>query len=270
MCRQPLFSKDVADAADVAGVTFPARASPELCITQVDNAFRASGMGDDMRTLHDDIEWSYENLRVLAPFAQHMLAGTLSVQEPGAVRIDLSLVGSGLTLMANVLPQIASEEHNLRRQWSEADSVIWKEMMTIIWRVIAPSAGLYLDREALYHALVAALFDNVLSSLGRFNQRSVFFGEAEFIWDLTFLLHFVTGYVGDFKELPVPESVEVHFLPRTGSRLALECADGWADVTFGEEYARRSQVRGQDMAAATADFSVVSKPFSTQKDSRSG
>jgi hypothetical protein len=85
MCRQPLFSKDVADAADVAGVTFPARASSELCITQVDNAFRASGMGDDMRTLHDDIEWSYENLRVLAPFAQHMLAGTLSVQEPGAV-----------------------------------------------------------------------------------------------------------------------------------------------------------------------------------------
>jgi hypothetical protein len=93
MCRQTLFSKDVADVADVAGVTFPARASPELRITQVYNTFRASGMGDITRTLHNDIEWGYENLRLLAPFAQHMLAGTLSVQEPGAVRIDLSLVG---------------------------------------------------------------------------------------------------------------------------------------------------------------------------------
>jgi hypothetical protein len=174
-----LFSKDVADVADVAGVTFPARASPELRITQVDNTFRLCGMGHHLSTLHDDIEWSYENLRLLAPFAQHMLASTFSVQEPGAVRIDLSLVGSGLTLMSNVLPQISCEEHNLRRQWSEADQVTWKEMMTIIWRdwrVIAPSAGLYLDREAMHHALVAALFDNVLDNLGRFDQRSVFFG----------------------------------------------------------------------------------------------
>jgi hypothetical protein len=248
MCRQPLFSKDVADVADV---TFPVRASPELRIARVGNAFRSSGMGHHIfpghpdnaastgiTTLHvdnHDIKWSHENMRVLVPHAQRLLADTFAVQVPGAIRIELPLLGSCLTIMSNVLVRIASEERSLRRRWSEADWATWKEMMIVIWRVLTPSAGLYLDREAMYHALVTAIFDDVLGDRGRFDQRAVFFRESEFMWDLTFLLHFVTCRAGRFRELPVPGWVEVHVLPRTGSRLALQCGDGWTAVTFGEE-----------------------------------
>jgi hypothetical protein len=108
-------------------------------------------------------------------------------------------------------------------------------MMIVIWRVLTPSAGLYLDRKAMYHALVTALFDNMLSDRGRFNQLAVFFREDEFMWDLTFLLQFVTSQAGRFRELPVPGWVEVRVLPRTGSIRALQCADGWVAVSFGED-----------------------------------
>ena len=248
MCRQPLFSKDVADVADGP---FPVRASPELRIAQVDIAIRASGMGQHhfpghpedaastaIATLHDDnhdIEWSHENLRLLVPHAQRMLADTIAVQVPGAIRIDLSLAGSSLTVMSNVLERLASEERSLRRQCSEADWATWKEMMIVIWRVLTPSAGLYLDHKAMYHALVTALFDHMLGDRGRFNQRAVFFREDEFMCDLTFLLQFVTSHAGRFRELPVPGWVEVRVLPRTGSIRALQCADRWVAVTFGED-----------------------------------
>jgi hypothetical protein len=129
MCRQPLFSKDVADVADGP---FPVRASPELRIAQVDIAIRASGMGQHhfpghpdnaastaITTLYvnnHDIKWSHDNLRLLVPHAQRLLAETIAVQVPGAIRIDLSLVGSCLTVMSNALERLASEERSLRRQ----------------------------------------------------------------------------------------------------------------------------------------------------------
>jgi hypothetical protein len=104
-------------------------------------------------------------------------------------------------------------------------------MMIVIWRVLTPSAGLYLDRKAMYHALVTALFDNMLSDRGRFNQLAVFFREDEFMWDLTFLLQFVTSQAGRFRELPVPGWVEVRVC------LVLEAyghfnaqMDGWPSV----------------------------------------
>jgi hypothetical protein len=252
MCRQRLFDRDTAEP------TRPMEMARLFAVTsrlirrrEVLQAIRAAGLGGyleypdfqtrerahqymrphaeaftDALNLDDSIRWSHETLHQLVPRANDMLqlaANEFTSWPGGVVRIDLLSLGACLNIMVRVQQQLATARN---RPWSDVNRNTLKEMVMVIWRLLAPEEGLRLDRRTTCHTVMASLYDNFCSS--------DFLTDENLMNDLRLLIMFTLDHAGPWMSTAtLMDALEAgaiprpSFLPRTASAGALRSADSW-------------------------------------------
>ena len=253
-CRQRLIDQNISVQNHPAIVELP-RVVPNVVMRHpaVVQAIRAAGLGGyldyaDSRTreralqlmrphaapftealnLDNSIRWSHETLRQLVPRAHDMMATPFTPRPGGVVRIDPRLLGTCLITMFRVLQQLAIADN---RHWGNANRNAFKEMVMVIWRLLAPEDGVRLDRRSAYHAIVAFLYDNFFPC--------EFLTHEDLMCDLQCLIEFTLDHAGPWMSTATVQEAlaanaipQPRYLPRSGSVSALHFANRWAERSF--------------------------------------
>ena len=183
----------------------------------------------DALNLYDSIRWSHETLHQLVPRAHDMLATEITTRPEGVVRIVPRLLGTCLISVFRVQQQLATARN---RPWGNANRNALKEMVMVIWRLLAPEEDVRLDRRAAYHAIMASLYDNFFPC--------EFLTHENLTCDLRRLIEFTLDHAGPWMSTATLQQAlaanaipQPRFLPRIGSAGALQFANRWSDRSFG-------------------------------------
>ena len=125
--------------------------------------------------------------------------------------------------MARVQQRLAAGRN---RPWGDANRNTLKEMVMVIWRLLAPEEDFRLDRRTTCHAIMASLYDNF--------DSSDFLTDENLMSDLRRLIMFTLDHAGPWMSTTTVQEAlaanaipQPRFLPRTGSAGALRSADSW-------------------------------------------
>jgi hypothetical protein len=169
----------------------------------VNSAFDAAGLSGrnaqtrfraDVLNLNRSVSWSEGRIEKLRRDALLMLVhNDLPRLSLGAIYIDAESLGTSLILMSNALMHLA---RLLFRPWSDATQETWRQMVMIIWQLVAPEAGHLVDRQMLYLAIMSTLIEQCAFAGEQDNTPSTFFRQDDLFRDLQFMVNFLIDHAG--------------------------------------------------------------------------
>ena len=252
MCRQKLCSAHDENEDDRRGSL-----GTLLHRVQLDNAFRASGLGfylfpdetnnprfeDAIDIFHDDIQLNLDHLPTLVPLAKATLVRMPQRLQDHYIRVDAGAVGACLVIMGNVIEKRIPRGY---RHYNDRHRRVWGEMVHAIWQLVSPWHGDILVGRNLFFAIMERLID-----LTRDDALPFFFGTKR--EDLTYLIWFLCLHGGMPMsearaqiEIDVDRSPGPFRLPSVGSELAVLHAERFTAQAFDSEAEVRLQWNPRD------------------------